>query len=57
METFVLTLIIVLLALLGLATGVLFGRQPIKGSCGGLACIKKLECGACPHKTGRGANS
>ncbi|MEQ9634745.1 MAG: (Na+)-NQR maturation NqrM [Devosia marina] len=28
------------------------GRAPIKGSCGGLSCIGKLECEACPHRHG-----
>lgn len=47
METFLLTLIILILAIAGLAVGVLAGRGPIKGSCGGLACHKGLGCGAC----------
>ena len=38
------------LALIGMAVGVLAGRSPIKGSCGGLACIHKLDCEACPHR-------
>ncbi|WP_196258050.1 (Na+)-NQR maturation NqrM [Pelagibacterium limicola] len=54
METIVLSLLIVGLAVLGLATGVVFGRQPIKGSCGGLACIKKLDCEDCPHRLAEG---
>lgn len=47
MHTFVLTLIFMLLSVLGLGLGVLAGRAPIKGSCGGLACIKGAGCGAC----------
>ncbi len=45
METFILTFIILILAIAGLAVGVIAGRAPIKGSCGGLACQK--DCGAC----------
>ena len=47
METFILTFIILLLSIAGLAVGVLLGRAPIKGSCGGLACHKGIRCGTC----------
>lgn len=47
METFILAFIIVLLAIAGLAVGVIAGRSAIKGSCGGLACHKQISCGAC----------
>lgn len=51
MGTFILTFAIILLAIFGLALGVIFGRPPIKGSCGGVSCIKGGDCGACraPH--------
>lgn len=39
------------LAGLGLAVGVLAGRGPIKGSCGGVSCGVPGGCGACPNKT------
>lgn len=45
MATFVLTCIVFGLAALGLGLGVAFRRAPIKGSCGGLACLKKLGAG------------
>lgn len=47
MDTFVFTFAIFLLAVGGLAVGVIAGRAPIKGSCGGLNCIKGTRCGAC----------
>ncbi len=49
METLILTLIILLLAILGLAIGTLAGRGPIKGSCGGLACTG-LSCATCTSR-------
>jgi len=51
METFILTFLIQVLAIAGLALGVIFGRAPVKGSCGGLACHKKISCGACKART------
>ena len=50
METILLSLIIILLAIAGLAIGVFFGREPINGSCGGLACHKGLSCATCVAK-------
>ena len=47
MTTFLLAFTIFLLAIGGLAVGVLFGRPPIKGSCGGLNCITGVDCGGC----------
>ena len=44
METFILAFIIVVLAIIGLAAGSLLGRSPVKGSCGGLACHKGVDC-------------
>jgi hypothetical protein len=53
MATFVLTLVIVLASIAGLAAGVLLGRAPLRGSCGGIACLKSGGCTAC--KTHRNA--
>ncbi|MDH3236078.1 MAG: hypothetical protein OEQ29_21355 [Alphaproteobacteria bacterium] len=47
MATFVLTLVIVLASVAGLATGVLLGCAPLRGSCGGVACVKGGGCAAC----------
>ena len=49
MTTIFLSIAIVLLSALGLAVGVLFGREPIKGSCGGLACQQGGGCEGCPN--------
>ncbi|PTW99417.1 (Na+)-NQR maturation NqrM [Pararhodobacter aggregans] len=47
---------VVLLAAGGLALGLAFGRGPVKGSCGGMACLKDVACEGCPHRPeGRGA--
>jgi uncharacterized protein len=47
MTTIILSIVIVLMSALGLAVGILFGRAPIKGSCGGLACLKDAGCDGC----------
>ena len=39
MGTFFVTFLVVALAFLGLASGVLLGRKPIAGSCGGYKAI------------------
>lgn len=38
MQTIILAIAVILLAMLALGLGLLFGRAPIKGSCGGIAC-------------------
>ena len=43
MTLFLLSFAVILLAILGLVVGVLLGRGPLKGSCGGDAVLK-----ACP---------
>jgi hypothetical protein len=47
MATFILTLVIVLASIAGLAAGVLLGREPLRGACGGVACVKGGGCMAC----------
>lgn len=44
MNLFIITFIIMTLAVLGMAVGVLAGRNPIRGSCGGLNAIPGIEC-------------
>lgn len=39
MSTFIVAFIILMLVGAGMAIGVIFGRQPIKGSCGGLGAV------------------
>lgn len=50
MTTFLLTFGLIGLSILGLAIGVLMGRAPIKGSCGGIACGTGGGCMACPKR-------
>lgn len=52
MLTFALAAILSGLAIVGLAVGVLLGRAPIKGSCGGLSCVG-LDCATCPSRRER----
>ena len=51
MLTFVLAFVVIALAVLGMAAGVLLGRAPIAGSCGGLGA--GAACVACPHRCAR----
>ncbi len=39
MMTFVLTLIVLLLVVLGMSVGLIMGGKPIKGSCGGMSAL------------------
>lgn len=48
METLLLTLLLLLLIFAGMAVGLLFGRGPIKGSCGGIAALTgERQCELC----------
>ncbi|SNT73832.1 hypothetical protein SAMN05444959_10612 [Paracoccus seriniphilus] len=44
---------IILLAVLGLGLGSLLGRGAVKGSCGGMSCLKDVACEGCPHRHGK----
>lgn len=50
METLIFGFAIVVLSVAGLGLGVVFGRAPLKGSCGGVACIDKIDCEVCPRR-------
>lgn len=55
METLLLALITTLLAIGGLAVGLLAGRGPIKGTCGSVNCKTGIACGACALRRKRGS--
>jgi len=45
--TLVLAFVVMLVVVLGMAAGVLMGREPIRGSCGGLGRLGLGECEIC----------
>ncbi|WP_417580851.1 (Na+)-NQR maturation NqrM [Nitrincola sp.] len=48
MEIFVITLVILLLLTLGMSVGVIMGRKPIAGSCGGMSSLgMETACDIC----------
>ncbi|MEX0957179.1 MAG: hypothetical protein WDZ83_18445 [Rhizobiaceae bacterium] len=55
METILLSLAVLALSILGLSLGVIMGREPIRGSCGGVACIKGAQCASCGQREAAGA--
>lgn len=56
MTTLLFTMLLMVLIVGGMAIGVIFGREPIKGSCGGLNNVGIDEdceiCGGNPAKCG-----
>ena len=50
---FILAIVIFALVAAGLGLGLLVGRGPLKGSCGGMACLKDVACEGCPNKIRR----
>lgn len=54
MSTFLLVLAIVLLLVAGMSVGVIFGRKPISGTCGGIGALGISSscdiCGGNPQK-------
>lgn len=54
MAEFVLSVLIVVLVVTGMAVGVIFGRSPIKGSCGGVGALGvDSACDICGGDPGR----
>lgn len=47
MATLALTFLVFVLVFAALAAGLLAGRGPIKGSCGGIAAMTKEDCPIC----------
>ncbi len=50
MATFLLSFLLLILALAGLGLGLFFGRPAPAGSCGGLACIPGSACAGCSKR-------
>lgn len=54
MATFFAVFVFMLLIIAAMAVGVIFGRQPIKGSCGGMAAVgMEAECDVCGGDKGK----
>lgn len=53
MGTFVLALIIVGLLMAAMSVGVIFGRKPISGTCGGLGAMGGGACDICGGDTSK----
>ncbi len=54
MATFLLVLLIVILAVAAMAIGVMFGRKPISGTCGGIGALGiKTSCEICGGDTNK----
>ncbi len=48
METMILAFIILVILVAGMAVGVIFGRKPISGSCGGMSALgMDVACDIC----------
>lgn len=48
MTTILLTILLLLIIVAAMAVGVMFGREPIKGSCGGIAALTgERQCDLC----------
>jgi uncharacterized protein len=58
MTTLLLTVMVVLLVVAAMSIGIIFGRQPIKGSCGGMSAMAGdtscAVCGGNPEKCPEG---
>jgi len=54
MALVIVSFLVFAITMAAMALGPMAGRAPIKGSCGGLACIKTLKCAGCPHQADKG---
>jgi hypothetical protein len=52
MGLFLTSFLVIVLAGLGMALGVLFGRRPLAGSCGGLNVVAGARCPLCRDSAG-----
>lgn len=50
MKLFLLSLVVVGIALTGMAVGVIFSNRKLKGSCGGLGAVMGEDCMFCDKK-------
>lgn len=61
MATFLLTLLFLLLVVAGMSIGLIFGRKPIQGSCGGMSAIGMDTvcdiCGGDPNRCDEGSEA
>ncbi len=62
MTTILLTIVIALVVFGAMSIGIMFGRQPIKGSCGGMATLSGGDqscqvCGGNPAKCPEGGDA
>jgi hypothetical protein len=54
MATLLLSFVFMMLVVGGMAVGVMFGRKPISGSCGGMKALgMNMECEVCGGDPGR----
>jgi len=55
MGVFLLAVVVIALAMLGMAVGAIFTNRCLRGSCGGPEMLDKsgdaLNCDACPHRS------
>ncbi|MDO5647083.1 hypothetical protein [Paracoccus sp. (in: a-proteobacteria)] len=53
MTQLLIAIVIMVLACGGLALGLMFGRGPVKTSCGGMECLPGPRCHDCPNRKDR----